>query len=99
VNNEDYDTIRFQSLCYALEGIGCNRYEMSQMFLLLGVILHLGNIDFESTDSTDKTAPIIARLSTIELSKLAEILGVPANEFIDALTSHEIASSGKFGKF
>ncbi|KAH3681785.1 hypothetical protein WICPIJ_007223 [Wickerhamomyces pijperi] len=81
------DKKEFQSLKESLDVMGIKSSQYNEIFKILAIILHIGNIEFQSAKAEQ------ARFET-SVTKLCELLGVSENDFKDSILSPK-AKAGK----
>lgn len=83
----------FRALQTALTEIGFSDAQKFEVFSIIAGILHLGNVNFESSEETHGGCAVVAN-TLASLRKAAELLGLEVDELTRGLTSRLMHSRG-----
>ncbi|KAF0683364.1 Aste57867_24576 [Aphanomyces stellatus] len=91
------DVDQFPVTVQAMLDTGISSAEIEQVLALVVGILHLGNIQFESTDESDVAmrSAFVSSASDMHTTAAAKLLQVPAKELQTALTRRSITTNGE----
>jgi myosin heavy subunit len=85
----------FSKVYDALLDIGCTEDDLRNLWAILGVILHLGNLTFHSSsDSESHEGPLQVLPSNVSLTHISKLLGVSEDDLKRALTTHVVNVRG-----
>ena len=87
----------FSHLSNALSTLGCSQEELDNIWTVLASILHMGNIQVHSEDSSDSESynNVIIQSRSISIEKLTELLGLSVSMFEHNLTHQRVQVSGR----
>jgi myosin heavy subunit len=94
VNSEADDVSDFQMLCQALETLGCSVEEIQQLWRVCASILHLGNMNCESTGDENYPCNVLPKSSAgMTIPEIACLLGVDAASLVKGITEQRIQAA------
>eukprot|EP01032_Pedospumella_encystans_P021093 gene21093-23935_t len=96
------DSAEMEVTLNAMKSVGMKNGQIKSILSLVGAILHLGNIEFESIQMEGvEGCRVITKASTpsgIALRKACELLGVDAKAFVRCLTVRELTTMAPGGR-
>ncbi|KDO35603.1 hypothetical protein SPRG_00446 [Saprolegnia parasitica CBS 223.65] len=87
------DAANFSKLTDALLMVGIDHLQQTDLFKLVGGLLHLGNVDFDEEETSEGLSAVLAETSLVSLSHASELLGVPVDELSSAMLNKRITRS------
>lgn len=88
IHTPETDKEEFLALCKALSSVGCSSEDITSLWSVLAVILHLGNASF--TPSEDEHIPVTINVPTAPIKLIADILGVDHDDLQRSLTTQSL---------
>ena len=89
------DKEEFQLLNHSMDSIGLSSQEKADLFRVVAVVLHLGNIEFEEDVKNKKGGCVITTASEQTLVGVAGLLGVEVEDLRQSLTSRVMTTTKK----
>ncbi|XP_066603378.1 myosin-IIIb-like isoform X2 [Prorops nasuta] len=86
---------KFHQLKSGFKVLGFQDSEVDTVYKVLAAILHLGDIEFGEVASEDNTDNKSRVIDMAPLQRVAKLLGVEANDLLDALTSNSVMTRGE----
>ncbi|OQR98810.1 myosin-like protein [Achlya hypogyna] len=87
------DGANFAKLTDALLMVGIDHLQQTDLFRLVGGLLHLGNVAFDEEETTEGLSAVLAPSATASLEAAADLLGVPVAELSSAMLNKRITRS------
>nr|CCA23203.1 myosinlike protein putative [Albugo laibachii Nc14] len=84
-------TSRYKNTIQALSDIGTLQSERDDLLSLLGAVLHLGNVEFSTTDQR----LVVSELCEEHLERAAELLELPVESLLKLMSTKKIQAGGE----
>lgn len=97
ISTTDDSSESFSNLSNALSTLGCNEQELQNIWTTLACILHMGNIQVESVDSssTEFHSAVKILSKSIPIEKLTALMGLSVEKFEHNITHQRVQVSGR----
>lgn len=92
------DSIEFEETMNAMRSVGMDNELIDQIFSLVAIVLHLGNIRFVSIQEGDLEGSDIQKSSLSTIKILADLMNMDMTAFVYCLTHREMQTMAAGGK-
>lgn len=89
------DKEEFQTLIHSMDSIGMSQQEKVDLFRVVAVVLHLGNLEFMEDASSKKGGCVVAPSAEQTIAQVARLLGVEIEDVRLSMTSRVMTTTKK----